>query len=220
MRIGQSHRHRPGTETAGGGYFIPIVLCHYFSSGTVLHSHYCSERLAGRQIREDTDAMNIQHYGTQPRLSDADDVRALYVRAMDGWNRGSGEAFAAPFANESDFVAFDGTRFRGREEIARFHNPLFKTHLKGTRLVGEVTDVRLVSSDVAVLHAYGGTVPRGKTTPAPERDSIQTLVAVKPPPPLVCAHQRSRCGSDVSRVPTTLPARPLSSTVTTSKAYR
>jgi uncharacterized protein (TIGR02246 family) len=112
-------------------------------------------------------------------MSDADDVRALYVRAMDGWNRGSGEAFAAPFADESDFVAFDGTRFRGREEIARFHEPLLKTHLKGTRLVGEVTDVRFVSSDVAVLHAYGGTVARGKNKSAPERDSIQTMVALK-----------------------------------------
>lgn len=112
-------------------------------------------------------------------MSDEQQVRDLYAHVMDGWNQGSGELFAAPFAEESDFVAFDGTRFRGRAEIARFHDPLFKTHLKGTRLVGDVMDVRFVRSDVAVLHARGGTIPRGRSKAARERDSIQTLVAVK-----------------------------------------
>jgi uncharacterized protein (TIGR02246 family) len=116
-----------------------------------------------------------------PKPSDDDrrEVRALYARAMDGWNLGSAEAFAEPFADACDFVAFDGARFRGREELVRSHGPLFQTHLKGTRLVGEVTDVRFVGTDVAVLHAYGGTILRGRSAPAPERDSIQTLVAVK-----------------------------------------
>jgi uncharacterized protein (TIGR02246 family) len=114
-----------------------------------------------------------------PSQADLGQVRELYIRAMEGWNLGSGDAFAAPFADDSDFVAFDGVRFRGRDEIARFHDPLFKSHLKGTRLVGEVTDVRFLGDDVAVIHASGGTVLRGKSTPAPERESIQTLVAIK-----------------------------------------
>ena len=37
---------------------------------------------------------------------------------MDGWNSGSGEAFAAVFTEDGDLVAFDGTPFTGREEIA------------------------------------------------------------------------------------------------------
>lgn len=111
--------------------------------------------------------------------SDADVVRALYRQLMDGWNSASGDAFAAPFAEECDFIAFDGTRIRGREAIARFHDPLFKTHLQGTRLIGEVTDVRSLSSTVALIHATGGTIPRGRTRPARERQSIQTLVAVR-----------------------------------------
>ena len=119
-------------------------------------------------------------HGNHPGITnDAEQIRTLYVTAMSGWNQGSGEAFAAPFADHADFVAFDGTRFRGREEIARFHDPLFKTHLKGTRLVGDVTDVRFVAPDVAIAHAYGGTIPRGKREAAPERDSLQTLVAVR-----------------------------------------
>jgi hypothetical protein len=39
--------------------------------------------------------------------------------------------------------------------------------------------VRFLSPDVAVMHAVGSTVMRGKDEPSPERDSIQTLVAVR-----------------------------------------
>jgi uncharacterized protein (TIGR02246 family) len=123
----------------------------------------------------------MSHYGRElaPAEADANEVAALYVRAMEGWNLRSDDAFAAPFAEDADFVAFDGERFRGRDEIARFHDAEFKTHLKGTRLVGEVTDVRFLASNVGVMHASGGTVLSGKSEPSHERNSIQTLVAVK-----------------------------------------
>jgi uncharacterized protein (TIGR02246 family) len=104
-------------------------------------------------------------------------VRALYQQLMDGWNQGSGAAFAAVFAEDGDLVAFDGTHFKGRQEIAPFHQQLFDKWLKGSRLVGQVKDVRFLSPDVALMHAVGGTVMRGKSEPSPERDSIQTLVA-------------------------------------------
>ncbi len=51
-----------------------------------------------------------------PHASHSDDeaaVRALYTQAMEGWNTGSGEAFAAPFAEDAHLVAFDGTHFKG-----------------------------------------------------------------------------------------------------------
>jgi len=125
--------------------------------------------------------MEIHGYGSRQGQADADAnaLRALYIAMMDGWNRGSAEAFAAPFVDDLEFVAFDGTRFRGRSELVRSHEPLFRTHLKGTRLVGDVTDVRFLGHDAAVVHAQGGTIMRGRSTPSPERDSIQTLVAVK-----------------------------------------
>jgi uncharacterized protein (TIGR02246 family) len=104
-------------------------------------------------------------------------VRALYQQLMAGWNQGSGEAFAAVFTEDGDLIGFDGTHFKGRQEIAPFHQQLFDKWLKGSRLVGEVKDVRFLSPDVALMHAVGGTVMRGKSEPVPERDSIQTLVA-------------------------------------------
>ena len=52
-------------------------------------------------------------------------IRSLYERMMDGWNEGSGNDFAAPFTDDADFVGFDGTHLRGRQEIALFHQRAF-----------------------------------------------------------------------------------------------
>src|ERR687893_1277168 len=116
---------------------------------------------------------------TTNRVADEAAVRDLYRELMDGWNRGSGEAFAAVFTEDGDLIGFDGAHFEGRAEITTFHQELFDKWLKGTRLVGRVKDVRFLSPDVALMHAVGSTVMRGKAAPSPERDSIQTLVAVR-----------------------------------------
>jgi uncharacterized protein (TIGR02246 family) len=113
---------------------------------------------------------------TTPPSTDEAAVRALYQEFMEAWNRGSGAELAAVFTTDGDLVGFDGTHLKGRQEIARFHQRLFDTWLRGSRLVGQVTGVRFLGPDVAVLHAVGGTVLRGRRAPAPERDSIQTLV--------------------------------------------
>ena len=119
----------------------------------------------------------IQHSSTS--TTDEAAVRALYQQLMDGWNQGSGMAFAAAFTEDGDLIAFDGTHFQGRAEIVPFHQELFDTWMKGSRLVGHVKSMRFLSPDSALMHAVGGTIMRGKSHPAPERDSIQTLVAVR-----------------------------------------
>ena len=119
------------------------------------------------------------HHETPTNPADEAAVRDLYQQLIDGWNRGSGAAFAAVFAEDGDLVAYDGTRFKGRQQIAPFHQELFDKWMKESRLVGQVENVRFLSRDVAVMHAIGGTVMRGKTEPSPERDSIQTLVATR-----------------------------------------
>lgn len=106
-------------------------------------------------------------------------VRELYRALLDAWGEGDGEAYGALFTEDAEYVSFDGTRTRGREEIAASHQRLFDTWLKGTRLVGRVEGVRFVVPVVALAHAVGGTVTRNQTEPSPERRSIQTLVAVR-----------------------------------------
>jgi len=124
-------------------------------------------------------AIRPDHRGNTTNPADEAAVRSLYQHLMAGWNRGGGESFAAVFTEDGDLVAFDGKRFKGRKEIGPFHQQLFDRWMKGTRLVGQVEDVRFLSPDVAVMHAVGGTVMPGKTKPSPERDSIQTLVATR-----------------------------------------
>jgi uncharacterized protein (TIGR02246 family) len=107
------------------------------------------------------------------------EIRRLYKQMIDGWNNGSGNAFAAPFTDDSDFIGFDGTHMKGRQQIAAFHQMLFDTFVKGSRLVGKVRSIRFLGSDVAIMIAVGGTVMAGQTDIEPERNSIHTLVAIK-----------------------------------------
>jgi uncharacterized protein (TIGR02246 family) len=106
-------------------------------------------------------------------------IRELFGLLLDDWGRGDGEAYGSRFTDDADYVAFDGTRTTGRQEISASHQRLFDKFLKGTRLTGRVLSIKFPSPDVALIHATGGTVMRGKTKPSPERDSIQTLVAVR-----------------------------------------
>jgi uncharacterized protein (TIGR02246 family) len=106
-------------------------------------------------------------------------IRGLHTRVLAGWNEASGDAFAAPFSEDADFVGFDGSVTRGRKRIVEAHQELFDTWLKGTRLIEERTIVRFLGGDVALVVSVGGTVMRGKSEPAPERDSIQSLVAAR-----------------------------------------
>jgi uncharacterized protein (TIGR02246 family) len=69
---------------------------------------------------------------SQPPTSqstDEVDVRALYQQMMDAWNTGSGEVYAAPFAEDGDLIGFDGTHFKGRQGIAPFHQRLHRSSL-------------------------------------------------------------------------------------------
>jgi uncharacterized protein (TIGR02246 family) len=124
--------------------------------------------------RTDTD----RNHGQQ-RAGDELEIRALHARLLDAWNEADAEAFASPFGDDACFVPFDGSVLIGRDQIAAAHRPLFDRWLKGTRLVDEHTQVRFLGADVALVLAVGGTVMRGKSKPAPARDSIQTLVAVR-----------------------------------------
>jgi uncharacterized protein (TIGR02246 family) len=123
--------------------------------------------------------MNQNSHTLSSATDDEGAIRSLYQQLMDGWNAASGDAFAAPFEEDGDLVGFDGTHIKGRQEIASFHQHLFDIFLKGSRLVGKVRSVRFLTSNVAVMHAVGGTVMAGESDLERERNSVQTLVAVK-----------------------------------------
>src|SRR3954468_5422860 len=98
--------------------------------------------------------------------------------------------------------------------------PLFSSHQmpwfrSRRRKVDRSMSLQLHSAlKVATDSGAGGSNP-------PESLNQKRVTTPKlPAPPPVWAHQSSRLGSELSRVATTLLARPFSSTVTTSTAYR
>jgi uncharacterized protein (TIGR02246 family) len=117
-----------------------------------------------------------QQQTSKQTTDDETEIRSLYFEMIDGWNRGDGEIFASPFAEDGDLVGFDGTHLKGRQQIASFHKQLLETFVKGSRLVGKIRDVRFLPPNVAIMHAVGGTIMKGQTDLEPERNSIHTLV--------------------------------------------
>jgi uncharacterized protein (TIGR02246 family) len=60
---------------------------------------------------------------TETRFSEAADegvIRAIHRRMIDAWNASDGAAFANPFTDDADFVAWEGTHLKGRQELAVF----------------------------------------------------------------------------------------------------
>jgi uncharacterized protein (TIGR02246 family) len=104
--------------------------------------------------------------------SDKVAIRALYQQKIDGWNSGNGKAFAAPYTDVSDYIGFDGTYLKGREEIASLHQMLFDKFVKGSRLVCKIRSIRFLTPDIAIVVAIGGTVMAGQSDIDPERNSI------------------------------------------------
>jgi uncharacterized protein (TIGR02246 family) len=67
-------------------------------------------------------------------------IRDLYQQTIEGWNKGSGDALAAPCTEDSDYIGFDGTYLKGRAEIASFHQMLFE-NIRNRQRQGFANDV-------------------------------------------------------------------------------
>ncbi len=74
---------------------------------------------------------------TTRTAADENAIRAIHQRMIDAWNAGDAAAFAAPFTDEANFVAFEGTHLKGRREIASFHQQIFDTsgYLNGVAII-------------------------------------------------------------------------------------
>lgn len=117
---------------------------------------------------------------TEPSTTDDEyAVRAILVQMTDTWNTGNGAGFAAQFADDADFVAFEGTHLRGRQEIAAFHKHAFETVVKGSRLKCQAKFVRFLTPELAVMHSHAEVTLPGQTESSPSRDSMELFVVTK-----------------------------------------
>ncbi|MEV6337065.1 SgcJ/EcaC family oxidoreductase [Nocardia vinacea] len=105
-------------------------------------------------------------------------IRELLDRQAAAWAAGDAEAYTQVFTPDADYVTWLGTHYKGREAITACHVPLFEKYLKGTRLVGEITQLRFVTPDVAVIHGKGAVVKGGRRRNR-RNTKVQTTVAVR-----------------------------------------
>jgi uncharacterized protein (TIGR02246 family) len=105
-------------------------------------------------------------------------IRALYASFLDGWNRRSGAAVAAGFADDGDIVGYDGSHHHGRLAIAAHLRQVFGSHPTQT-YVGIVRSVRPIAPDVVLLLAHAGMIPPGGDDLDPRLHTVHTLVAAE-----------------------------------------
>jgi uncharacterized protein (TIGR02246 family) len=113
---------------------------------------------------------------TAAHPSDAQ-IRSLYAQFVDGWNKRSGAAVAATFADDGDIVGYDGTHHHGRLAIAADFRQIFGSH-ETASYVAVIRSIRPIASGVALLIAHAGMIPPGHTDIDPRFHTVHTVVAV------------------------------------------
>jgi uncharacterized protein (TIGR02246 family) len=106
---------------------------------------------------------------------------------QDAWNRGDAAGYASLFADDADFVAWNGSYGRGRQAIEDGHRLLFAGPLAGSRMVLVDEDaesappgsLRFVRPDVAIMVISGVVTLAGQSASGPDHQSVQTFVLTK-----------------------------------------
>ena len=86
------------------------------------------------------------------------EIRSLYQRLLDSWNRKSGRDFASLFLEDGETVGFDGSDLVGKSQIKTDLEHIFTVHIPAT-YIGIVRSIRFLAPDVAILRAVAGMVP-------------------------------------------------------------
>jgi uncharacterized protein (TIGR02246 family) len=112
------------------------------------------------------------------KSSEENEVQALYYRIIQGWNNRNAEEMAEQFTRDGELIGFDGSQEIGRDYILVHLQPIFANHPTAP-FKSIVKDIRMLSSETALLRATVGMIPNGKVEVKPELNAHQTLVAVK-----------------------------------------
>jgi uncharacterized protein (TIGR02246 family) len=113
------------------------------------------------------------------RSADEIAIRALIDRQINSWNAADPVAYARAFTLDGDCVSFLGTHYRGREAIAASYEvphatSIFRKLLRGARLSFQITQLRFLTPDVAIIHATGGVTNGSR----PGRGNLRTNISI------------------------------------------
>ena len=105
-------------------------------------------------------------------------ARDLYDKLIQAWNKRNARDFALLFASNGSIVGYDGSQVDGQLAVGAHISEIFSHH-QTAAYVTIVREVRPVSSDVVLLRANAGMVPPGKDELNPDRNAVQSMVAVR-----------------------------------------
>lgn len=105
-------------------------------------------------------------------------VRLLYKTWIEAWNNQNAKGMSDLVLEDGDIIGFDGSQMKGSKEVFSIIGEIFAAHPTGL-YVSIIQEVKLISSDVAILRAVVGMVPRGGSDINPAVNAVQSLVCKK-----------------------------------------
>jgi uncharacterized protein (TIGR02246 family) len=94
--------------------------------------------------------------------NEAAQLEAVVAGLMNCWNAADGNGFAAPFADDADFVNIHGLYGKGKPAIAEAHEMILHSIYAGSTLDYRVKQARKIASDVVLVHLNARLkIPRG-----------------------------------------------------------
>jgi uncharacterized protein (TIGR02246 family) len=103
-------------------------------------------------------------------------IHRIIQELQAGWLAGSGAQFAAAFAPQARFVAFDGTTLTGPSEIANFHQRAFDSFLQGTALDVQIEEIKWFAPGVCLAWSKGGITKANGSLVERTGESVQLFV--------------------------------------------
>ena len=88
------------------------------------------------------------------RLTEANDlaIRRVIKQMEEGWNAGDASGFAAPMADDIDFITIRADHLYGRQAVIESHIDVLSTFYVGSTNHFNVESIRMLRNDVALAH--------------------------------------------------------------------
>ncbi len=100
------------------------------------------------------------------------------LRAQAAWNDNDADAFADVFVENGSILVGDD-QLTDRDAIRAYLRDAFAGKLRGTRVVQDPIEVKVLAPDVAVVITEGGVVYEGETEVPADRAVRATWVSVR-----------------------------------------
>ncbi len=105
-------------------------------------------------------------------------IRQVVETMIGGWNAGSGEQFASVFADDHDFIVWNGYFFTGMNQAqnAVNHQRIFDTMYRDTKNHAVVDKIRFIRKDLALIHILAAVTPKEDARPKDPQVLISAIL--------------------------------------------